>query len=335
MSRDRSRPTTVYDVAEAAGVAVSTVSRAFRRPASVAEHTRNWILQVANDLGYQPKRKPSGSGRTAPTIALLVPDITNPFFFGLIRGAEQHAAAAGFTLILADMRGSPAREEETIQRLGHDIDGLILASSRVSGARLGELVQGLPVVTINRQVRGVPCVVIDDTQGMRQAAEHLAALGHHQIAYLAGPSISWSERIRWRGLDTASRELGLTCDRLGPFPGPAASGGGRAADVIARTRPTAVVTFNAVLALGTLTRLREHHITVPDDISVIGGDDVFGVEFSWPPLTTLSADVQEAGQSAVDMLLATIRSPDLTTSERAAFPSYLRVRSSTARVAAD
>lgn len=320
---------TIHEVAEAAGVAASTVSRAFRHPGRLTPETRERIVEIAAELGYRPNSEaralPLGQART---LALLVPDITNPYFFGLIRGAERQAAAAGYTLVLADTGESPEAEEEYTERLIQGVDGLVLASSRLPGERIRRLVQGHPAVTVNRAVRGVPCVVVDNEQAMRQAAEHLASLGHQSLAYLAGPTVSWSDRIQWRGLESAGRRLGQQVNRLGPFP-PTLAGGTAAADAAIVAQATAVVTFNSLLAIGVLQRLHNRSLSVPEDLSVLGADDIFGANFCYPPLTTLAADIQQAGRSAVDQLISILSGSKPAGPRSVVLPSHLCVRAST------
>jgi len=146
----RRRPTTLQDVAREAGVAVSTVSRALTRPGRVNAVTREHVQEVAQRLGYRPNRiaRAVVSGRTQ-MLALLVPDITNPHHFGLIRGAEERARAADRTLVLGDTRGERTLESDHLDRLGSVVDGIVLASSRLPDDDLVELARHRPVVLHN------------------------------------------------------------------------------------------------------------------------------------------------------------------------------------------
>jgi LacI family transcriptional regulator len=277
-------------------------------------------------MGYRPNpvARALPRGRTQ-TLALLVPDITNPFFFGLIRGAERQAATAGYTLVLADTGESAAMERTHVERLTGGVDGFVLASSRLTDDALRVAIAGQPAVVVNRQISGLPCVVINEEQGMRQAVDHLVSLGHRTIAYLGGPANSWSNRAKWRALQAAARQHGVTIERLGPFS-PTVAGGAAAADAVLIAGTTAVIAFNDLLAIGTQMRLHARGIDVPADLSVVGCDDIFGADFCRPPLTTLAADIEQAGRSAIDLLLGTLRD---TSAEKFVLASHLRIREST------
>nr|WP_092883739.1 LacI family DNA-binding transcriptional regulator [Actinopolymorpha cephalotaxi] len=302
------RTPTIHDVAARCGVNASTVSRAFTRPERVSPTTRDRILATAAEMGYRPNAiaRALPSGRTR-TLGLLVPDITNPFFLDLIRGAERAATAAGYTLVLADTEETSQQETTVVERLTGAVDGFVLASSRASDERLREIHAKTRVVVVNRRVRPLPGVLIDSAHGTRQAAEHLASLGHRRIAYLAGPRASWSDARRWRTLQAVARHRDLEVVRIGPLA-PTVDAGMAAADSAVLDDVTAVVTFNDLLAIGVLRRLRDRGIDVPGQISVVGCDDIFGADFCHPSLTTLAAPIESAGRSAVDLLLGLLAS---------------------------
>lgn len=320
---------TIHDVARAAGVAASTVSRAFSHPDRLSEATRERVLGLAGELGYRPHpiAQALPRGRTS-TLALLVPDVTNPFFFGLIRGAQRRAAAAGYILVLVDTSESAATESTHLERLAGGVDGFVLASSRLPEARLRAVAADHPIVAVNRTVAGAPSVILDNAQGMRQAAEHLASLGHERLGYLSGPAASWSDRSRWHALRVAAPRLGMDVVRLGPFP-PTVDGGAVAADAALVADRTAVIAFNDLMAIGAMRRLGVRGRAVPDRLSVVGCDDIFGADLCHPPLTTLAADIEEAGRAAVDLLL-TGRTAGAGRQERVVLPVQLRIRGSTA-----
>lgn len=334
-SARRRRPSaavTIHDVARAAGVAASTVSRSFTRPERVNSRTREHIRAVAEQLNYRPNPAARAllSGRTE-TLGLLVPDITNPFFFDLIRGAERQASAAGYTLVLSDTEESPSRESRTVEQLHRAVDGFVLASSRLPADRIRRLAADNVLVLINRRVAGVPSAVADNTDSTRQLVEHLASLGHRRLAYLGGPRPSWSNAQRWEALREAAREKDLSAVRLGPYA-PFITGGAAAADAAIGSGATAVIAFNALLAIGVLRRCAERGKRVPEDISIAGYDDIFGADFCSPPLTTVASPIQDVGRAAVDLLLGRLtehlgrREPDGVT-----LPCYLRIRDSTGR----
>jgi LacI family transcriptional regulator len=296
------RPVTIHDVAREAGVAASTVSRTFTNPQRVSPGTRAYVLEVAERLGYRPNphARALPTGRTR-TIALLVPDITNPHFFNLIRGAERQASTAGYTLVLGDTQESPEREMRHIERLAPAVDGFLLASSRLSDEQIREVSGRHPVSLANRELEGIPSVVTNQYDGSRQIIEHLASLGHRSVAYLSGPRHSWMGQWRWRALAEAAQQIGIAAARLGPFP-PYVTGGA-AADAGLGHGATALIAHNDLLAIGVLRRLAEREVAVPADLSVVGYDDIFGADFCSPPLTTLAGPLENAGRTVVDGLL--------------------------------
>lgn len=293
---------TITDVAAAAGVAASTVSRSFSNPGRVNAQTRVHVLEVAERLGYTPNAAARAleSGRTN-TIALLVPDITNPFFAGVIKGAERAAAAAGLTLLLGDTQERPPLEEQLVRRLAGSVDGLVLAASRLPDDMLRRVAEQRPVVLLNRATPGVHCVVADYDSGTRQIVDHLASHGHESFVFLGGPAESWSGARRWRGLRAAAQVRNMRATRFGPYS-PTLAGGPAAADAALAAGATAVVCHNDMLAIGVLRRLAERGTEVPGQISVVGFDDIFGADFCSPPLTTLAERTEDAGGRAVEVL---------------------------------
>jgi LacI family transcriptional regulator, repressor for deo operon, udp, cdd, tsx, nupC, and nupG len=325
------RRATITDVAEAAGVAASTVSRAFTRPDRVNHQTRAHVLAVAEELGYlpNPAARALESGRTN-TLALLVPDITNPFFAGAIKGAERAAVAAGLTLVLGDTQENPATEAQLVRRLGPAVDGFVLAASRLPDDELRRAAELNPLALINRATPGVACVVADYDTGTRQIVDHLASHGHRGFVFLGGPAESWSGARRWAGLRAAAEVHGLAATRFGPYT-PTLGGGPAAADAALGSGATAVVAHNDMLAIGVLRRLAERGVDVPGDVSVVGFDDIFGADFCSPTLTTLAERTEDAGARAVEAVVhqAVVRAVEPPTR---VLPTRLVVRDSTGPV---
>ncbi len=322
----RRRPT-ITDVAREAGVAASTVSRAFTRPGRVNATTRDHVLEVAERLGYAPNPAAQAleSGRSN-TVALVVPDITNPYFAGVIKGAERAAAQASLTLVLADAQENPAHEEQLVRRLGPAVDGFVLMASRMPDPVLRRTAELNRVVLVNRACTGLASVVADYDDGTRQIVAHLSAHGHRSFVFLGGPAESWSGARRWAGLRAAAREHGLEATRFGPYL-PTLASGPAAADAALAHRATAVVAHNDMLAIGVLNRLAERHVAVPGDVSVVGFDNVFGSDFCHPPLTTLAERTEEAGAHAIAGLAQQSVSGTRDTPARV-LPTHLVVRES-------
>ena len=321
----RRRTVTLQDVAREADVAVSTVSRALSNPDRVSRAMRERVQEVARRLGYASARIPVRDS----LLALMVSGIANPYNAALVRGVESQARAAGASLVVGDIADGPEVEHAYLERLrDRGVDGIVLASSRLPEAELISGARGSDVVLFNREVEGLPSVVTDSRDGSRQIVEHLAALGHRSIAYLAGPQAMWTDNERWRGLSENAARLGVDIVRLGPFM-PRLDQGSSAADVGLGSGATALVAFNDLLAIGVLQRLRRRNVVVPGAISVVGHDDIFGADFCQPSLTTLHSDVEHAGRTLVDLVLGRILSRPETP---IVIPTQLVVRESTGPV---
>ena len=213
----RSRPPSIYDVAEAAGVAASTVSRALSKPGRVSFRTAEHIRKVAAELGYRMDL----TTRSLPTprthlMGMIVADITNPVFHGMIRGAERTASHAGCTLIIIETQESVSAERAALHQVLRAVDGVILTSSRMADADIRKTAKLKPLVVLNRIVGQVPSVTSDNVWAIKKATEHLVESGVREITYLAGPDASWADGMRWRGMREAGLELSLKVRRLGP-----------------------------------------------------------------------------------------------------------------------
>lgn len=322
---------TIYDVAAAAGVATSTVSRAFSSPGRVSAATRDRVLAAAEQLGYRPNPHARAllSGKHH-TVAMVVSDITNPHYFEMIRGAEMRARVSEYTLLLVNAEESPRVEWEQIQRLSPAVDGFLLAASRLPDENLRQVAAQRPVVLMSRELPELASVVLDHVEGCRQVVGHLASLGHRDLVYLAGPRNSWMAGTRWAALKAAAAQVGIGARRLGPFT-PKVSQGGAAADAAVNDGGTAIVAHNDLLAIGVMQRLAQRGLRVPDDVSVVGFDDIFAADVCTPGLTTLGGAHADLGRAAVELLLtAGSRAPD--DQPRVVLPTELVLRGSTGPV---
>lgn len=321
------RPATIADVARLAGVATSTVSRALTHPGRVSAATTKRVEEAAKALSYTPSSQARSltSGRTG-TVALVVPDIANPFYFDLIRGSQRQLRAAGYAQVLVDTEESQEIEADTLDLMRKSADGVILVASRLDDAQLSEAATRQPIVTINRDLPDVPSVIIDTPSGVVQALTHLRSLGHRHVAYVSGPASSWSSAHRWTALQEAAESSGMQVTLVGPWT-PTSEAGAAAADAVSTGDATACIVFNDLLAIGMLQRFAERGIRVPDDISVVGTDDIFGSDFCHPPLTTVDAPIEEAGRAAVTMLLSRLDSQSRPRM-RTVLPTHVRIRQS-------
>lgn len=331
MAGDDSKQVTIYDVARAAGVSASTVSRTFARPGRVSFSTAQKIKQVALELGYRAVElrvsAPEGAQRHG-TIALVIADITNPVNFEMIRGAEEEASRHGYTMLLAHTRESAVVEREALERVLDSVDGIVLSSSRMSDSGIRAMAKQKPTLVINRGVTGVASVVSDNARGMRRAIEHLGELGHRNIAYLAGPEASWAHGMRWRAMKEGSHELGLT-PTIFESPAPTREGGEAVADSVLASDATAVVAYNDLLALGFMARAKELGYDVPGDVSVVGFDNSVFASLTTPGLTSVAAPLHAMGATGVRNLLGMADNTMSDPFRPVVLPTRLVVRAST------
>jgi LacI family transcriptional regulator len=301
---------TIRDVARAAGVSPSTVSRALSMPDVVSPVTRDRVHRAAERLGYAPNRAARGliTGRTG-NLGLVVPDLANPFFPEVVKSVQARAREADCAVLLADTDEDAAAEVSLARSLVKQVDGLVLCSPRMDEEDLRGVTGDVPVVLLNRRCGDLPAVSFDNVDGMRQAVAHLQALGHRSVAWVGGPEASWSHGERLTGLRTATERAGLRLVEVGAFP-PYFEGGVAAADQVVASGVTSVVAFNDVMALGLLSRLQTRGVAVPDDLSVVGVDDIPLSGMVSPSLTTVGLAKERAGRQAVDLLLALLRDPE-------------------------
>jgi LacI family transcriptional regulator len=295
---------TIRDVARASGVHISTVSRTFSAPHLVNPNTRSRVLACAEQLGYRPNRAARAliTGRTY-NIGLIVADIANPFFPPLIKAAESQARKHDHHVFVADSNEDAAVEEEVVRALAKQVDGILLVSPRMSNTLIEQLSREVALVVVNRQIPGMHTVVMDVAQGARLAIEHLTGLGHRTIALLGGPRGSWTSREIRRSATATARagHAGLTV--IGPNA-PTEVGGLAVAEEVLRAGATAVLAYNDLMAIGLIEGLFAAGARVPEDVSVVGIDDIMMSRLTRPKLTTVATPTAAAGRAAVDMLLA-------------------------------
>ena len=310
---------TIYDVARLAGVSTATVSRSLNGTGQTAPSTRRAIDEAVRELGYEPNRiARSLVTKSTQTIALLLPDITNPFYGALVSGIERRTLELGYAMLLCTTEGDAAREEAYLNLLrskqvdGALVDGLLLPPDRI--ARF--VVDGFPIVCLDRDVdsTAVPLVQVDNKLGARMATEHLIALGHTRIAHVSGAPELRISTDRVEGYRAALRAAGLEHDprleAVGGFTEDGGYGAGRAL-LAGAPHPTAVFAANDLSALGVLEAIAESGRRVPDDVSVVGFDDLRLAGYTSPPLTTIHQPAREIGERATSLLL------DLTRGKRA------------------
>lgn len=279
------------------------MSRSFTIPDSVATVTRERVLAVAAELHYEPNRAARGliTGRTG-NVGVIVPDLGNPYFHAVLQGVQARARRADYAVFVADGQESATEEWALINAMRKQVDGLVLCSSRLPTSKL-ELLDNRPaVVLLNRRVPDRASVVVDSADGMKQAVRHLAELGHRRCVFVSGPRRSWSNQQRRQGLRSAAASHGLEYEIVGPVA-PQFQSGVERAEHILDTGATAVLAYNDLVAVGILSRLAELGVGVPEQLSVVGFDDIPLAAMVIPPLTTVSIPTVQAGQAAVEVLL--------------------------------
>lgn len=321
---------TVHDVAKAAGVSASTVSRALSGNTAVAAATRSRVVEVARQLGYQPNLAARGliTG-TTHNIGLVVPDLENPYFASITKSVQSRSLASGYSLFIADSDEDSRTELDLVHQLSKQVDGLILCSPRMSTSDIAGIAGQTMMVLINREWEGLASVIVDDGEIIRLALEHLHALGHRKIAYVGGPETSWSNQKRWAAIERFAPTFDdLEVSKIGSYA-PNFDGGQSAADVVVASGATAALAYNDLMGLGILARLNSRNIRVPDDLSVMGIDDVNVATLVSPGLTTVRSPLKKVGRSAVNQLID-LMTPSERPSSAEDLAVQLVVRQSTA-----
>lgn len=327
------RVRTVKEIAAAAGVSVATVSRALQRPEVVSESTRQRIHEVVKRLGYTPNAL-ARNLRTSRTrlIVALVPDIANPFFSEVIRGIEQVAHENGYSVLLGETQGSLVREQAYADMVAaRQADGIITMSPRVPAIPIDGR---LPVVNACEYVKDkdISSVYIDNVAAAVAAMDYLVALGHREIAFFAGPASSPICVDREQGYRLALQKAGIEPDPsltvVGDF---SIEAGERAVDLLlSQSRPfSAVFCSNDEMAIGALRALSAKGARVPEDVSVVGFDDIRFARYTSPSLTTIAQPKNALGREAMSMMIELLNDPSVPSRKRV-LSADLVVRGSTA-----
>ena len=299
------RPITMAQVAQYAGVSPASVSRVLNGNASVDPAIVARVNRAVAALNYSPSEAARSlvRGRTH-TIALLVPDLENPMFQGVLKGLTLAAMRDGYRVLVADSAETVAIEAEVALEARTKCDALVLVSPRMPDAQLRELIhRTAPVVVVNRRVDGSAAgqLAVDYESAVKELVAHLVGFGHRRIAYVSGPALSYANEQRAQGLSEVAREV-AELEIVTIAAGSSMQDGYVAADEVLDTGATAAIAFNDLVALGLLSRLREVGVEVPGQLSIVGMDDIPLARFAAPPLTTMSVPRIEIGRQAWDRL---------------------------------
>ena len=302
------------DVAETAGVALTTVSRAFSDPAKLSPNTLRRIASASADLNYTINLNARAlRAKTSGVVLVLLPDIGNPFFSLVLKGIEEAARESGRVLLIGDTGRDDALAENYAGQIeARTVDGMILLDGRLPfrpGSRGRARMMQSPLVALSERVgeAGIPYVGIDNVAAAGEVAGFLASLGHVEVAHIAGPSASSLTEERARGFLAGARNHGISM--LGSVEGDFSVASGREAGAaILRWRrlPTAIFASNDEMAMGAIHAVKAAGLTVPGDLSVVGFDDIGFCEIHEPPLTTVRQPRRAMGRAALDLVVARI-----------------------------
>jgi LacI family transcriptional regulator, repressor for deo operon, udp, cdd, tsx, nupC, and nupG len=330
---------TIRDVARRAGVSTATVSRVLSRPTLVNAETRAAVTAAVKALGYTPNAA-AKSLRTLRSGKLLVtvPDLANPFFALILQGIESAALRDGYAVLVGDTQHDDAREQQYAQMLERrEADGLIFLGHRLPAAAAA-LIKSMPrgqAPVVNgcefSPSLGVPSVHIDNAKAAFEAVDHLCQLGHRHIGVVSGPLASPLSRDRLKGAEARATRAGARIT-LSTASGDFSIESGIAAGeqlLGAKSPPTGIFCFNDEMAIGVLHTARQRGLRVPDDLSVVGFDDIRVAQYVDPPLTTIRQPMRELGEATVRLLLDILRG-NAKQAVSVTLPHALIVRSSTA-----
>ncbi len=271
------------------------------------------VWQAVSETGYVPNRQAQAliSGRTG-LIGLLVPDIMNPFFPELIHGFEQAATAKGFGILIGSTHDVPSETEDWVQRmLKHGVEGLALLTFKEEDPQLYRLLKNTPTVQIEagKIPEGPAVIAVDYEPGIRQAVQHLAALGHRDIVFAAGAAQNFTAELRRNCFRKAMSEIGIAVKNTIFDEDHTLEGGIAAARKILQRKvlPTALICSNDLMAIGALKILHSKGIQVPKNMSVIGLDDIHFAEFTSPPLTTVRIPRTQLSEACFEVLFQKLR----------------------------
>jgi LacI family transcriptional regulator len=326
------------DVAQRAGVSPSTVSHVINETRFVSQQLRDRVLHAMRELNYQPSAVARGL-RTKRTqvIALIIPDITNPYFPEVARGVQDVAEENEYSVILCNTDRMRGRELRFLKALrGQQVDGLILNPSEVTSGDLQDLQDAqIPVVLIGSQIDhlDLDVVMVDNVQGAYDAVSHLIDLGHRRIGLVGGPRAASSGEQRFQGYVRALTDHDIPIDGEIITEGRFTREGGYESMkhlLALQSPPAAVFASSDVMAIGALMAIQEEGLQVPNDVSLVGFDDIAEASTTTPRLTTISQPKYQTGQVAAQLLFDRVEGASLGERQKIVLSHQLVIRESTA-----
>ncbi|NIF24149.1 DNA-binding transcriptional regulator CytR [Candidatus Pantoea multigeneris] len=341
MQQNQQSPSiTMKDVAEKAGVSTATVSRALMNPDKVSAATRQKVESAAQAIGYAPHVLTRNTRRgETQTILIIVPDICDPFFSEIIRGVEETAAKQGYIVLIGDCAHQNQQEKSFLNlMLTRQIDGMVLLGSQLPFEASTEELRNLPPMVMGNEFApemSLPTVHIDNLTAAFEAVNHLLQLGHRDIACIAGPEETPLSQYRLEGYIQALRRNGLTVDPRyivrGDFTFEAGSQAMKQLMSLPNP-PRALFCHSDIMALGAMNQARNLGLRIPQDLSVVGFDDIELSRYWDPPLTTVAQPRYQIGREAMLLLLEELQGKRVNSGSRL-LDAELKVRGSTAPVA--
>ncbi len=315
-------PVTIKDIARSAGVSHTTVSRALHDHPALADSTISRIKEIAESMGYIPSAAARGlKTRRSYTLGVILSNIDDPYFSEILQGIEDELRDTGYSLFVAATHRDPQIENSIVRAMGEQrVDGVIVSSTQfnTSHSRMLQKI-GVPVAVINNQAAELYRYSIyhDDEFGSKTITQHMVDLGHKHIGYLGNSLSGKTNEDRELGFTKVMKEAGLPVNRewirYEPSGIPDAGVAGGKYFLSLPTRPTAIVCFNDLMAIGLMHILQESGLTIPSDMSISGFDDITLSNYTSPPLTTFHQPKKEIGAAAARMLLDMVdrADPDL------------------------
>lgn len=319
--------TTLKDVAAAAGVSLASASYAVNATGTLGDAMRAHILRVAEELGYRQNlaAKTVRTGRSN-ILGLVIPDLANPFFPNLVQAAIQRARQHGYTVLVMDAEETIELERNAIKTLGdHGVDGIVWFPIQEENTAKG-LIGTLPVVVVDRAIPGFESIRVDDAAGGQQAAEHLLSLGHRRVGIVSGPFDirSMSDRC-----DAAARRIAEEGEVVFHVENGYSMDLEPAVAKAVETQPvTAIFAGGDMIAIGVMRKLQALGRRVPEDVSVLGMDDIPWASLCSPPLSTVEIPIEEMAVEAIDAVVRRIES-HIDSRRRIILDTRLVVRAST------
>jgi len=342
ITRNLGQGITIYDVAKKANVSISTVSRVFNDSPSVSKRTRKKVQKVIEEMNYVPNALARGLvHHSSKIIGLIVSDITNSFFTDVIDGIESVLSEHGFTALLCDTRYSAEKEIRYIsQMLEKRVDGIIVFNTEAGDkALINKVKKIIPIVSVQSGFQGVDCINTTDEAGAFEAVDYLIKQGHRKIAFLVYNNKHLTVLNRMKGYLSAHRANGITINEnyiITPrFISKSATNGGYCmAKELFNKYPevTAIFAYNDAIAVGVCLAANEMGLKIPDDISLIGFDDIEIASLINPKLTTVAQPLFDIGKSAAELLLKRIKEEKRSITQTILLPTNLVIRDSVRRI---